>query len=346
MRETVLPRRILGLCARLAFVAAMPHGAAATDACAGPSVEQASVTAVVDGATLELAGGRIVRLAGLLAPSPPLGRNAEDWPLARAARTALETMALGRVVSVATTPVGIDRYGRAVAFVGVMDGPASLSEAMVAVGLARAMPAGRTPFVFHVSGRSGAAILDPLRMKGARTAAIHPVMTFTGDPASEVRRMAGARFAITASSEAALAEAHALVRLLGGVAVEIAEDRRPLYHAALSHAANHLVTLLSGSARVLEATGAEDPYGLLAPLVRAALENSLTRGFAALSGPLLRGDDETVRGHLSALGNYCPEVLPAYRAMALATLDELERTGSRAPSSALRKDLESHDPTP
>lgn len=145
MRETVLPRRILGLCARLAFVAAMPHGAAATDACAGPSVEQASVTAVVDGATLELAGGRIVRLAGLLAPSPPLGRNAEDWPLARAARTALETMALGRVVSVATTPVGIDRYGRAVAFVGVMDGPASLSEAMVAVGLARAMPAGEAP---------------------------------------------------------------------------------------------------------------------------------------------------------------------------------------------------------
>ncbi|MBN8847908.1 MULTISPECIES: DUF2520 domain-containing protein [unclassified Sphingomonas] len=216
----------------------------------------------------------------------------------------------------------------------------------VVADIARAMPAGRTPFVFHVSGRSGAAILDPLRMKGARTAAIHPVMTFTGDPASEVRRMAGARFAITASSEAALAEAHALVRLLGGVAVEIAEDRRPLYHAALSHAANHLVTLLSGSARVLEATGAEDPYGLLAPLVRAALENSLTRGFAALSGPLLRGDDETVRGHLSALGNYCPEVLPAYRAMALATLDELERTGSRAPSSALRKDLESHDPTP
>lgn len=145
MRETVLPRRILGLCARLALVAAMPHGAAAADACAGTSVEQGVVTAVVDGATLELEGGRIVRLAGILAPEPPLGQEAKDWPLATAARTALEALALGRVIDVAPTPAGADRYGRGVAFVGVVDGPKSLSEAMVAIGLARAMPAGEAP---------------------------------------------------------------------------------------------------------------------------------------------------------------------------------------------------------
>jgi predicted short-subunit dehydrogenase-like oxidoreductase (DUF2520 family) len=197
----------------------------------------------------------------------------------------------------------------------------------VAADLACAMSRS-TPFVFHVSGRSGAAILDPLRERGAVTAAIHPVMTFTGDPHGEVRRMAGARFAVTGSSADAIAQAKAVVQALDGVAVEIREEHRPLYHAALCHAANHLVTLLSGSNRALTAAGVDDPNALLAPLVCAALENSLAHGFAALSGPLLRGDGDTIDGHLAALASHCPEVLPAYRAMALATLDELERTGA------------------
>jgi predicted short-subunit dehydrogenase-like oxidoreductase (DUF2520 family) len=196
----------------------------------------------------------------------------------------------------------------------------------VAVDLAAALPAGVAPFVFHVSGRSGAAILEPLRAAGAATAAIHPAMTFTGDPAAEVSRMAQARFAITGSSPQAETQARQVVALLGGVAVAIAEDRRSLYHAALCHASNHLVTLMAGASHALEAAGVDSPAALLAPLVRAALENSLDRGFAALSGPLLRGDDRTVAGHLDALEAGCPDLLLAYRAMALATLDMLGRT--------------------
>lgn len=210
---------------------------------------------------------------------------------------------------------------------------------VVIAELARAIPEGRSPFVFHVSGQSGAAMLAPLRARGAITAAIHPVMTFTGDPAIEVRRMAGARFAVTGSSAEASARADLVVRLLDGVAVEIREEHRSLYHAALCHAANHLVTLLNGSSRALTAAGVDDPRGLLAPLVRAALENSLSRGFAALSGPLLRGDDETIHNHLIALDSYCQEMLPAYRTMAIATLDELERSGARAAAPALRERL-------
>lgn len=188
------------------------------------------------------------------------------------------------------------------------------------------------PFIFHVSGRSGAAILDPLRAAGASTAAIHPAMTFTGDPANEVARMTGARFAVTGPSDEATAQAGEVVRLLGGVAVDIAEDHRPLYHAALCHAANHLVTLIDGASQALTRAGVDDPHALLAPLVRAALENSLERGFAALSGPLLRGDAETIGGHLVAIERHCPELLPAYRAMARATLDELGRSGAASPS--------------
>jgi len=207
----------------------------------------------------------------------------------------------------------------------------------VAADLAAALPARGAPFIFHVSGSSGAAILDPLRSAGALTVAIHPAMTFTGDTRSEVQRMKQARFAVTGSSPEASDIAHQIVDRLGGVAVEIAEERRPLYHAALCHASNHLVTLMAGASHALAAAGVDDPAALLAPLVRAALENSLERGFAALSGPLLRGDERTVAGHLAALAADCPALLPAYRAMALATLDEL----GRAEPSALRRALDS-----
>ena len=106
----------------------------------------------------------------------------------------------------------------------------------VAADLARLLPSGSRPIVFHVSGRSGAAILEPLRAAGALTAAVHPAMTFTGNPHTEAQRMAGARFAVTGSTPAAARQAVPIVALLGGIAVEITEDRRSLYHAALCHA--------------------------------------------------------------------------------------------------------------
>ncbi|WP_375187128.1 Rossmann-like and DUF2520 domain-containing protein [Sphingobium yanoikuyae] len=188
--------------------------------------------------------------------------------------------------------------------------------------------------ICHVSGRSGAALLDPLRAQGATTAAVHPAMTFTGDPAAEVARMQGARFAITGADAPSIAAARRLVALLGGVAVEVAEEHRALYHAALCHAANHLVTLIAGASDALVAAGVAEPGALLAPLVRAALDNSLDRGIDALSGPLLRGDRDTIGNHLTALNAHTPELLPAYRAMALATLDALDRD-----EGALRADL-------
>lgn len=205
----------------------------------------------------------------------------------------------------------------------------------VVAGLANALPSGTEPFVCHVSGGSGAAVLTPLNDRGALTAAVHPAMTFTGEAVQEVERMAGARFAITAPDAEALAEARALVGLLGGVAVEVAEAHRPLYHAALCHAANHLVALLAGASHALRIAGADEPEALLAPLVRAALENSLERGFDALSGPLLRGDGDTINAHLVAIARDCPELLSSYRAMALATLEELAKAG-KAVSPDLR----------
>jgi len=154
--------------------------------------------------------------------------------------------------------------------------------------------------------------------------------------------MQTARFAITGSGEDADIRAAQVVAALGGIAVPVAEAMRPLYHAALCHASNHLVTLLDGAFGALAAAGVEAPAALVAPLVRAALENTLAHGFDALSGPLLRGDTATIAGHAQALGRDCPGLVPAYRAMASATLDRLEQTGvphADALRQALRQGL-------
>lgn len=207
-------------------------------------------------------------------------------------------------------------------------------EAMAAAG-----PLAHGPLIFHVSGSMGSAVLEPLRANGARIAAIHPAMTFTGSAEIEVRRMNGACFAITAP-DPAISQARQVVGALGGIAIEIAEHDRPLYHAALCHAANHLVTLFAGALRMLECAGVEDAARVIAPLASAALENSIAQGFDALSGPVLRGDSNTIRNHLAALEDGCPETLPAYRAMALATLEELERRDGELARLALRRLLD------
>ncbi|WP_298396651.1 DUF2520 domain-containing protein [Sphingobium sp.] len=198
----------------------------------------------------------------------------------------------------------------------------------VVTAMSRHRPTQPDAFACHVSGRSGAALLAPLRDRGMLTAAVHPAMTFTGNPEMEVARMAGARFVITGAGPQATDAAERLVGLLGGVAEHVGEAQRALYHAALCHAANHLVTLLAGSCDALHAAGIADPHALLGPLVRAALENSLDRGFAALSGPLLRGDEVTISDHLAAISADCPSLLLPYRAMARATLDQLAREGT------------------
>lgn len=233
-------------------------------------------------------------------------------------------------IGCADVAAGADRVMAACDIIAIAVSDDALAE--VAFDIGKMLLTDRTPFVFHVSGRSGAAILEPVRAAGGLTAAVHPAMTFTGHPESEARRMAGARFAITGSTPEATGQAKHIVGLLNGVAVEIAEERRALYHAALCHASNHLVTLIAGASDALAGAGVDDPAALLAPLVRAALENSLDQGFAGLSGPLLRGDDRTISGHIDALTAYSPKLLPAYRAMALATVDELKRTGTGASS--------------
>jgi predicted short-subunit dehydrogenase-like oxidoreductase (DUF2520 family) len=159
-------------------------------------------------------------------------------------------------------------------------------------------------------------------------------MTFTGT-ALDLERLRGCVYGVTAhEQDRDLAES--LVEDLGGEAVWVAEDKRTLYHAGLAHGANHLVTLVSQAMELLAAAGADDPAAMLRPLLAASLDNALVAGDAALTGPIVRGDVNTVAAHLADIAEAAPATIPSYVAMAKATLDRAVLDGRLLPIRAGR----------
>lgn len=180
--------------------------------------------------------------------------------------------------------------------------------------------------VVHTSGRYGWRILGPAAAAGAIPLALHPAMTFTGTSLDLVR-LADCCFGVTAPGPV-LPIAQALVVEMGAEPVVVAEEARPLYHAALAHTANHLVTLVAQGLDLLRAAGVEAGDRVLAPLLSAALDNALRHGDAALTGPVARGDSGTVAAHLIALeGSGVPGIGATYRALARATADRALASG-------------------
>ena len=170
--------------------------------------------------------------------------------------------------------------------------------------------------VAHTSGRFGVGVL-------------HPAMTFTG-MSLDLTRLLDCTFGVTADA-AMLPIAQALVVEMGAEPVAIAEGDRTLYHAALAHGSNHLVTLVAQASQLLRDVGVESPERMLGPLLRATLENALASGESALTGPVARGDVGTVAAHAEALREYdagsAGDVLEAYLAMARATARRAESRG-------------------
>jgi predicted short-subunit dehydrogenase-like oxidoreductase (DUF2520 family) len=192
--------------------------------------------------------------------------------------------------------------------------------------------------LLHASGRHGLAVLEPAVRLGALPLALHPVMTFTGRP-DDVDRLAGISFGVTAP-EVLRPAAEVLVMEMGGEPVFIAEADRALYHAALAGAANHLVTQVVQAEDLLARAGVKQPARMLAPLLSAALDNALRLGDAALTGPVARGDADTVAGHVQALRATAPEALPAYLALARLTASRALASGMlTAPDAQLLLDV-------
>lgn len=186
--------------------------------------------------------------------------------------------------------------------------------------------------VAHTSGRHGLEVFEPALPHHVLGMALHPAMTFTGT-AMDLTRLAECCFGVTAP-EPLRAVAEALVLEIGAEPVWIEESARPLYHAALAHGSNHLVTLVAQALDALRAAGVEDPKRMLGPLVGAALDNALRMGDAALTGPVARGDVGTVAEHLRQLQGLTPDLRPTYLALARATAERALASGRLRPATA------------
>ena len=151
--------------------------------------------------------------------------------------------------------------------------------------------------VAHTSGAHGLAVLAG-RDAGARPLALHPAMTFTGT-AADLDRLPGIAWGVTAPADLRPFADAAGRRPRRRARSGSPRTPAPLYHAALAHGANHLVTLVNEAAGpAARRRASSSPEKVLAPLLHAALDNALRLGDAALTGPVSRGDAGTVAAHL------------------------------------------------
>jgi predicted short-subunit dehydrogenase-like oxidoreductase (DUF2520 family) len=210
--------------------------------------------------------------------------------------------------------IGAGRVGSAVAArldergVAIRDEGAQLVLLCVPDGaipeVARSIEPG--PWVAHVSGATPLSALDPHR----RRFSVHPLQTFTRARGPE--QLDGAYAAVTAESKDARALAVELAVTLGLRPFELADDQRALYHAGAAIASNFLVTLRRVAGRLVEDAGA--PPEALDPLMRRTIEN----GFE-LTGPIARGDWDTVEAHVHAIRARRPEFERVYTALTEVT---------------------------
>jgi predicted short-subunit dehydrogenase-like oxidoreductase (DUF2520 family) len=168
-----------------------------------------------------------------------------------------------------------------------------------AVSLAQGFQ-GRGKIALHSSGALGSEILDPLRRRGAAVASVHPLMTFVrGSRPSLV----GVSFAIEGDPVAARA-AHRIVRDLGGESYSISRKEKNAYHAWGTFASPLLTALLATTEEVAALAGVSKKGAIerMLPILLETVKNYGKLGAAAgFSGPIVRGDVETVRRHLEVL---------------------------------------------
>lgn len=178
--------------------------------------------------------------------------------------------------------------------------------------VARAVEPG--PWVAHTSGACRLEALDPHE----RRFSLHPLQTFALEHGPE--QLDGAWAAVSGETEEALAAARALADLLGVTPFEVEDEERPLYHVAAHFASSFLVTLHDVAAELIEAAGG--PPEALEPLMGRTIENGFRH-----TGPLVRGDWETIERHAEAIAARRPDLLVLYRALADA---EAALLGARA----------------
>lgn len=233
---------------------------------------------------------------------------------------------LTRSQASAADAVGFMGAGRAVDAIG---GMRAADAWMLAVGDDRieaacaqlaALPSVAGAVVFHCSGAKSAQALQGAARVGALTASLHPIRSFA-DPAYVAQHFDGTYCGIEGEPRALEMLSGALA-LIGARAVPIDAAAKTVYHAASVFASNYLVTVLDAALRAYQAAGisAEVARQLAAPLASETLANVIRLGpEAALTGPIARGDLQTVARQQAALDAWDGPSGDLYRALATAT---------------------------
>lgn len=224
-------------------------------------------------------------------------------------------------VTVGALPAALERA--TVALVTVRDAQidAALDELLAA-------PLAPGAVVLHASGSAEPAALARVRDAGHPAGTFHPLVPIA-DPAHAMERLRGAWVGVD-GDERARAVGRALAAAVGATVLDIPPGGKALYHAAAVMVSNFPVVLMLIGERLLEEAGlpAAAAQRALHPLFSAAAENLREhRGVRALTGPIVRGDVETVSAHLAALAAD-PDALDVYRALSRAALDMARAAGA------------------
>lgn len=189
--------------------------------------------------------------------------------------------------------------------------------------------------VVHCCGAASTELLQPAAahepLASLAIGAMHPFQTFAAlsDPAEAARRLSGVTFAVAATGW--LADyLPSLAQRLDGHAIVIPDELRPLYHASAVLACGYVTTLLDASVSLWTRMGFTEADGVRAavPLARATIEAIAAAGpSAAVTGPAVRGDANTIAAHLAALSEHAPELLPLYRELTLASMPLAQAKG-------------------
>lgn len=187
----------------------------------------------------------------------------------------------------------------------------------------------------HTSGALGSHALFALAEKGGHVLSLHPIQVFprTAKPADLAKRLEGIFFSVE-GDPAAVAVGKKIVRDLGGKALPIREELKPLYHIACVVASNYLVALLSLLDEVYAKLGLDkknfmEVFENLILSTVEAVKGSSPR--EALTGPIERGDVETVRLHLSELRRALPYLIPFYTILGMETIRLAAKKGTLSP---------------
>jgi predicted short-subunit dehydrogenase-like oxidoreductase (DUF2520 family) len=175
-------------------------------------------------------------------------------------------------------------------------------------------------YIFHTSGACSSKLLEPLAKKGAIVASFHPVQTFAGsDPKPDIFK--GIYFGIEGQPKARQLGRKLSARL-GAKTLFLSPEEKPVYHLACSMSSNFLVLLLFEVKELFRTIGLEekDTIKILMPLLNKTLQNVKKLGIEkSLTGPVVRGDCQTVKSHLS-ITSLKPGLDNIYRSLAKESL--------------------------